>query len=83
MLMEFKVEISPRAQKYLKSLDKGEARIIKGHINELRKDPYTPRSQCDIIKQTGKRPPLAGLELEDIEWNISLKKMPFLYPEFS
>jgi mRNA-degrading endonuclease RelE of RelBE toxin-antitoxin system len=61
MLMEFKVEISPRAQKYLKSLDKGEARIIKGHINELRKDPYTPRSQCDIIKETGKRPPLYRL----------------------
>jgi mRNA-degrading endonuclease RelE of RelBE toxin-antitoxin system len=32
--MGFKIAISPRAQKYLKSLDKDEARIIKGHIND-------------------------------------------------
>jgi len=54
----FKVAISPRAQKHIKSLDKADARTIKAHINELRIDPYTPRPQCDILKEKGKRPPL-------------------------
>lgn len=40
------------------SLDKPDARKIKAHINELRIDPYTPRSQCDILKEKGRRPPL-------------------------
>ena len=40
--MAFKIAISPRAQKYMKSLDKDEARVIKAHIKELREDPYTP-----------------------------------------
>jgi len=39
-------------------LDKADARTIKAHINELRIDPYTPRPQCDILKEKGKRPPL-------------------------
>ena len=56
--MAFKVAISPRAQKYIKILDKADARTIKAHINELRIDPYTPRPQCDILKEKGKRPPL-------------------------
>lgn len=59
--MAFKIAISPRAQKYMKSLDKDEARVIKAHIKELRQDPYTPRPQCDIIKEKGKRPPLYRL----------------------
>jgi mRNA-degrading endonuclease RelE of RelBE toxin-antitoxin system len=54
----FKAAISLRAQKYMKSLDKDDARMIRDHINELRQDPYTPRPQCDIIKEKGKRPPL-------------------------
>ncbi len=56
--MAFKVAISLQAQKYMKSLDKSDARMIKAHINELRQDPYTPRPQCDILKEKGKRPPL-------------------------
>ena len=59
--MPFDIAISPQARKYMKSLDKGEARVIKAHINELRQDPYTPRPQCDIIKEKGKRPPLYRL----------------------
>jgi mRNA interferase RelE/StbE len=59
----FKIAISPRAQKYVKSLDKDDARAIKKHINELRQDPYTPRPQCDIIKEKGKRPPLYRLRV--------------------
>jgi mRNA interferase RelE/StbE len=54
----FKVAISLQAQKYMKSLDKPDAKNIKAHINELRQDPYTPRPQCDILKEKGKRPPL-------------------------
>ena len=59
--MPFNIAISPQARKYMKSLDKGEARVVKAHINELRQDPYTPRPQCDIIKEKGKRPPLYRL----------------------
>jgi len=61
--MTFKAAISPQAQKYMKSLDKDDARMIKAHINELRRDPYTPRPQCDIIKEKGKRPPLYRLRI--------------------
>ena len=56
--MAFKVAISSRAQKYMKSLDKNDARMIKDHINKLRQDPYIHRPQCDIIREKGKRPPL-------------------------
>jgi mRNA-degrading endonuclease RelE of RelBE toxin-antitoxin system len=59
----FKVRISPQVGKYLKSLDKRDAREIKDHINELKDDPFTPRSQCDIIKEKGKRPPLYRLRV--------------------
>jgi len=59
----FKIAISPQARKYMKSLNKDEARTIKGHVNELRLDPYTPRPQCDIIKEKGKRPPLYRLRV--------------------
>jgi mRNA-degrading endonuclease RelE of RelBE toxin-antitoxin system len=59
----FKVAISPKAQKYMKSLEKNEARAIKAHINELRQDPYTPRPQCDILMEKGKRPPLYRLRV--------------------
>ncbi len=48
--MAFKIAISLQAQKYMKSLDKDDSRMIKDHINELKRDPFTPRSQCDIIK---------------------------------
>ena len=61
--MAFKVAISSQARKYMKSLDKPDARMIKAHINELRQDPYTPRSQCDIIREKGKRPPLYRLRV--------------------
>jgi mRNA-degrading endonuclease RelE of RelBE toxin-antitoxin system len=61
--VSFKIAISSQAQKYMKSLNKDEARVIKSHINELRQDPYTPRSQCDIIKERGKRPPLYRLRI--------------------
>ena len=61
--MAFKVAISQRAQKYMKSLDKDDARMIKDHINELRHDPYTPRPQCDIIREKGKRPPLYRMRI--------------------
>jgi mRNA interferase RelE/StbE len=59
----FKIAISPRAQKYIKSLEKDDARVIKSHINELRQDPYTPRPQCDILKVKGKTPPLYRLRI--------------------
>jgi mRNA interferase RelE/StbE len=59
----FKIAISPRAQKYMKSLEKDDARVIKSHINELRQDPYTPRPQCDILKVKGKMPPLYRLRI--------------------
>jgi mRNA-degrading endonuclease RelE of RelBE toxin-antitoxin system len=36
----FKAAISPQAQKYMKSLDKDDARIIRAHINELKRDPF-------------------------------------------
>ncbi|OPY48143.1 MAG: hypothetical protein A4E47_00042 [Methanosaeta sp. PtaU1.Bin028] len=42
----------------MKGLDKADARAIKARIGELRIDPYTPRQQCDILKEKGKRPPL-------------------------
>ena len=61
--MAFKIAISSQARKYMKSLGKPDARKIKAHINELRQDPYTPRSQCDIIREKGKRPPLYRLRV--------------------
>jgi len=61
--MAFKVAISSQARKYMKSLDKDDARMIKSHINELRLDPYTPRPQCDIIREKGKRPPFYRLRV--------------------
>ena len=61
--MAFRVAISYQARKYMKSLDKDDARMIKSHINELRQDPYTPRPQCDIIREKGKRPPLYRLRV--------------------
>jgi mRNA-degrading endonuclease RelE of RelBE toxin-antitoxin system len=61
--MAFKVAISSQARKYMKSLNKDDARMIKSHINELREDPYTPRPQCDIIREKGKRPPLYRLRV--------------------
>ncbi|MDD4094599.1 MAG: hypothetical protein PHF94_08285 [Methanothrix sp.] len=61
--MAFKVAISSQARKYMKSLDKPDARMIKAHINDLRQDPYTPRPQCDIIREKGKRPPLYRLRV--------------------
>ena len=61
--MAFRVAISIQAQKYMKSLDKPDARKIKAHINELRQDPYAPRPQCDIIREKGKRPPLYRLRV--------------------
>ena len=63
MLALFKIMISPRVQKYLLSLDKDNAKVIKDHINELKKDPFTPRSQCYVIKEKGKRPPLYRLRV--------------------
>ena len=61
--MAFKVAISLQAQKYMKSLDKSDARMIKAHITELRQDPYTPRPQCDILKEKGKRPTLSRMRV--------------------
>jgi mRNA-degrading endonuclease RelE of RelBE toxin-antitoxin system len=61
--MAFRIAISPQAKKYMKSLAKDDSRMIKEHINELKKDPFTPRSQCDIIKEKGKRPPLYRLRV--------------------
>ena len=61
--MAFKITISLQARKYMKSLNKDDARMIKDHINELRLDPYTPRPQCDIIREKGKRPPLYRLRV--------------------
>lgn len=61
--MAFKIAISLQARKYMKSLEKDDARMIKDHINELKKDPFTPRPQCDIIKEKGKRPPLYRLRV--------------------
>jgi mRNA-degrading endonuclease RelE of RelBE toxin-antitoxin system len=62
-LVAFRIMISPRAQKYLKSLDKREAGMIRESIDELRDDPFTPRPECDIIKEKGKRPPLYRLRV--------------------
>jgi mRNA-degrading endonuclease RelE of RelBE toxin-antitoxin system len=59
----FKIAISIQARKYMKSLNKDDARMIKDHINELRQDPFTPRPQCDIIMEKGKRPPLYRLRV--------------------
>ena len=63
VFVSFNIAISPQAQKYMKSLSKDEARVIKIHVNELKQDPYTPRSQCDVIKVKGKRPPLYRLRI--------------------
>lgn len=59
----FNAEISPQAKKYFKHLDKQDQRMIRDHITELRRDPYTPRPQCDIIKEKGKRPPLYRMRI--------------------
>ena len=48
---------------HIKSLDKDDARMIKDHINELWQDPYTPRPQCDILREKGKRPPLYRMRI--------------------
>ena len=63
MLALFRIKISPRAQKYLLGLDKDNAEVIKDHVTELKKDPFTPRTQCDVIKEKGKRPPLYRLRV--------------------
>ena len=68
--MAFRIMISPHAQKYLKSLVKREAKMIKESINELREDPFMPRHQCDIVKEKGKRPPLYRLRGHRIEYFI-------------
>lgn len=44
-------------------LNKNEARNVKDHINELKRDPFSPRAQCDIIKEKGKRPPLYRMRI--------------------
>lgn len=46
--MSFTVLMSPDAQKYLDGLDKKNVRSIKKHLKELEKDPFRPRSGCDI-----------------------------------
>lgn len=61
--LDLRIMISPQAQKYLKSLVKREAKMIKESINELRDDPFMPRPQCDIVKEKGKRPPLYRLRV--------------------
>jgi len=46
-------------------LDKDDASMIKDHINELKKDPFTltPRSQCNLLKERRKSPPLYRLKI--------------------
>jgi len=64
----------------MKDLDKDDARMIKDHINELRQDPYTPRPQCDILREKGKRPPLYRLRIGRHRAEYSLKEIRFSSP---
>jgi mRNA-degrading endonuclease RelE of RelBE toxin-antitoxin system len=48
----FEIKIALQVGKHMKSLPKEEARVIKSHIDELKKD-LTHRSQCNILKESG------------------------------
>jgi mRNA-degrading endonuclease RelE of RelBE toxin-antitoxin system len=46
--MSFIVMLSSDARKYLDTLDGKRVKNIKKHLKELEKDPFKPRSTCDI-----------------------------------
>ncbi|MFB3764326.1 MAG: type II toxin-antitoxin system RelE/ParE family toxin [Methanotrichaceae archaeon] len=55
--MAYKLSIDPRAERFLKKLKKknpNAALVIATHILELKMDPHTPRSMCDIVKIAGR-----------------------------
>ena len=39
--MPFEIKIALQVGKHMKSLPKDETRVIKSHIDKLKKDPYT------------------------------------------
>jgi mRNA interferase RelE/StbE len=62
--MPFTVMLSPDAKEYLDSLDDKRARNIRKHLKELEKDPFKPRSACDIDIVAGSgRPPMYRLRM--------------------
>jgi mRNA-degrading endonuclease RelE of RelBE toxin-antitoxin system len=62
--MTFSLKILRSARKQLDKLDDKLARVIYEHIEELKEDPYRPRSRMDIIKIEGDRmPPVYRLRI--------------------
>jgi mRNA interferase RelE/StbE len=62
--MSFTVMLSPDARKYLDSLDKKRAGNIRKHLKELEKNPFKPRTACDIDIVAGSgRPPMYRLRM--------------------
>ena len=53
----FVVLLSPSAQKYLDGLDKKRAKNVRKGLEELEKDPFRPRSGCDIDRVEGSGSP--------------------------
>jgi mRNA-degrading endonuclease RelE of RelBE toxin-antitoxin system len=54
--MTYELNIEPKAERFLKKLKKKNSyatSVIASQILELKKDPFTPRSKCDIAKVTG------------------------------
>jgi len=54
--MTYKLIIEPKAERFLKKLKKKNsyaASVIASQILELKADPFTPRSKCDIAKVAG------------------------------
>ncbi len=55
--MAYKLNIDPRAERFLKKLKKknpNAASVIANHILELKRNPHTPRPMCDIVKIVGR-----------------------------
>ena len=66
-IMPYIVMLSPDAGKYLDGLDDKRARNIKKHLKELERDPFKPRTACDIDIVAGSgRPPMYRLRMGEI-----------------
>jgi mRNA-degrading endonuclease RelE of RelBE toxin-antitoxin system len=55
--MAYNLNIEPRAERFLKKLKKKNsfaASVIAAQILELKRNPFTPRSKCDIVKVAGR-----------------------------
>ena len=54
--MTYELNIEPKAERFLKKLKKKNSyatSVIASQILERKKDPFTPRSKCDIAKVGG------------------------------